>query len=775
MDMQQITGSVTRLVFRNPESTYTVLRLAPDLQLRIRAVPAQPGEPSTASGPAAEAGAGDAAGSTSATQASFIENDSLPKLITVVGDFTAVEVGQQLWVAGEWTEHPTHGRQFRADRWKVQLPTTLTGMQAYLASGLVRGIGPALANAIIARFGEDTFDIIENEPQRLREVPGIGASRVQVICDVWAEHAAIRGLMAFLQGHGLPPTLALKIYRTLGPAAGQVVQTQPYRLVEVPGIGFKTADQIAAKAGQPRDSVERLTAGLIYTLNEFAEQGNTYMPQARLVEAAAQLLEVPAGQVADMVAVLAVSGDKLVVEAGLDLPDVPVYSGALYRVEVDTAAALQAVAQHRPSAIQPLQETLSEAQIHWAASMAGQTELSPEQRLAIRRAIENPLSVITGGPGTGKTICLRSLVALLELYHYQCVLVSPTGRAAKRLAEATGHAAYTIHRLLKYSGDTYSEDAIEADVVVVDEASMMDVVLARQLLRALKPGTHLVLVGDVDQLPAVGPGTVLHDVLISGLAAVTRLTHIFRQAQQSLIVTNAHRLNQGLMPLTPQRNCDFYVFAAKNAAEAADLVVDITCHRIPEQFGRTLGLSDPLRDVQVLAPMYKGQAGIDKLNARLQAVLNPPARAKAERQLPRCTFRVGDKVMITRNDYEREVSNGDIGVVVEIDEAGQELVLDCDGRLVSYDWLETDDLVHAYAISIHKAQGSEYPAVVIPLLNEHAIMLYRQLLYTAVTRARQLCVLVGSRRALELALDTQRGPNRFSALAARLKSIGVGA
>jgi exodeoxyribonuclease V alpha subunit len=310
-------------------------------------------------------------------------------------------------------------------------------------------------------------------------------------------------------------------------------------------------------------------------------------------------------------------------------------------------------------------------------------------------------------------------------------------------------------------------------VVVVDEASMLDLILARQLLSALQPGAHLVLVGDVDQLPAVGPGTVLRDVITSGLAVVTRLTYIFRQAQTSLIVTNAHRLNQGLMPLTPQRDCDFYLFSTRNAAEAADLVVDIACHRIPEQFGASLGLSQPLRDVQVLAPMYKGRAGIERLNARLQAVLNPPNRRKAERALPRCTFRVGDKVMITRNDYEREVSNGEIGYLVDIDESEQVLRLDCDGRLVTYDWLETDDLLHAYAVSIHKAQGSEYPAVVIPLLTEHAIMLYRQLLYTAVTRARQLCVLVGSRRAIEVAIATNRGPNRFSALRERLAAAPV--
>jgi len=305
-------------------------------------------------------------------------------------------------------------------------------------------------------------------------------------------------------------------------------------------------------------------------------------------------------------------------------------------------------------------------------------------------------------------------------------------------------------------------------VVIVDEASMMDLLLTRQLLAALRPGTHLVLVGDMDQLPAVGPGAVLADVIRSGLAQVTWLTHIFRQAQSSLIVTNAHRLNQGLMPLTPQRNCDFYLFSTQNAGEAADWVVDIACRRIPEQFGASLGLTDPLRDVQVLAPMYRGRAGVDRLNARLQAVLNPPARHKAERALPRCTFRVGDKIMLTRNDYDRDVFNGDIGYVTAIDEEEQALRLDVQGRSIAYDWADTDDLVHAYAISIHKAQGSEYPAVVIPLLTEHAVMLYRQLLYTAVTRARKLCVLVGSAQAIDMAISADRGPGRYSALASRL-------
>jgi exodeoxyribonuclease V alpha subunit len=446
-----------------------------------------------------------------------------------------------------------------------------------------------------------------------------------------------------------------------------------------------------------------------------------------------------------------------------------VYTAELHGLEVETAQRLTALAQHPVSALADLRAELSDEQIHWAASVAGQTHLSDEQRQAVRSAVENKLSLITGGPGTGKTICLRSLVALLELYRYRCVLVSPTGRSARRLAEATGHAATTIHRLLQYTGHSYSDEQVEADVVIVDEASMLDLALTRQLLSVLPPTAHLVLVGDADQLPAVGPGMVLRDVIASGLAVVTRLTHIFRQAQSSLIVTNAHRINQGEALLTPQRDCDFYLFATNNAGEAADLVVDIVSRRIPEQFGASLGLTDPLRDVQVLAPMYKGRAGIDKLNARLQAVLNPPDESKAERPLARCVFRQGDKVMVTRNDYDREVSNGEIGVVTEINEAEQLLRVDLEGRTITYDWLDTDDLAHAYAISIHKAQGSEYPAVVIPLLTEHTIMLYRQLLYTAVTRARRLCVLVGSRRAIDLAIEINRGPNRFTGLAERLR------
>jgi exodeoxyribonuclease V alpha subunit len=761
--MDQITGSVTRLVFHNPETSYTVIRLAPDRNLKVRLSP-----PDEAAGRALSRESGPS-GEHAARQTSFLESDNLPKLITVVGDFVSIEVGQQVWLEGAWIDHPAYGRQFHAGRWKVELPTTTVGMRAYLASGLVRGIGPALAAAIIEHFGERAFDVIEREPRRLREVPGIGSSRIRVIREVWAEQAAVRDLMAYLQGHGLPPTLALKIHRALGPAAAQVVQADPYRLTQVRGVGFHTADRLATQAGLPRDAEARAAAGVLFALDEAAEQGHACLPRPVLLQQAAEVLELPLRPVRAALDGLAARGE-VVSEAGLPLEEAAIYSAGLHRLETETASRLRALAREPASAIAGLQASLTDEHLHWAAALAGQTELSREQRQAIRQAITHRLSVITGGPGTGKTLCLRTLAALLEQHGARCVLAAPTGRAAKRLAEAAGRPAVTIHRLLKFSGATFAEELLEAEVVVVDEASMMDLALARQLLGALKPGAHLVLVGDADQLPAVGPGAVLRDVIQSGLAAVTHLTHIFRQAHRSHIVINAHRLNQGLMPLLPQKDCDLYLFVAKNPAAAADLVVDLASRRVVEQMGERHGLSEARRDVQVLAPMYRGQVGIDRLNARLQAELNPPARHKAERALPRCTFRVGDKVMVTRNDYEREVSNGEIGVVTAIDEAVQALHVEVDGRTVSYDWLETDDLVHAYAISIHKAQGSEYPAVVIPLLTEHAIMLYRQLLYTALTRAQRLCVLVGSRRALELAIATQRGPNRYSGLAARLRS-----
>lgn len=762
--MEYLTGSVTRLIFRNPETTYTVLRLAPDKTVRLKPVETL-----------VEAGTYAATGDDAAPrQASFIEGDDLPTLVTVVGDFANVEVGQQLWVMGEWVEHPFHGRQFKAEKWKVQMPTSLSGIQTYLASGMVRGIGPTLASAIVDTFQDKTFDIIEHEPHRLLEVPGIGESRVRVIRAVWREQSAVRELLAYLQGQDLPPSLTLKIFKALGPAALEIIQADPYTLTDIRGIDFHTADQIAAPTGRPADAPERLAAGVRWTLAEMAGRGHTYVPRSQLIEAAARLLEVAPERVAATIDTLAEAGQHLFADRRLlsQGDDPAIYTAELHALEVEAAQRLAALARHPASALAALRAELSDEQIHWAASVAGQTHLSAEQRAAVRAAIENKLSTITGGPGTGKTICLRSLVALLELYRYRCVLVSPTGRSAKRLAEATGHPATTVHKLLKYTGHAFSEEELAGDVVIVDEASMLDLALTRQLLAVLPPAAHLVLVGDVDQLPAIGPGMVLRDVIDSGLAAVTRLTHIFRQAQSSLIVTNAHRINAGEALVTPQRDCDFYLFATNNASEAADLVVDIVGRRIPEQFGATLGLADPLRDVQVLAPMYRGRAGIDKLNARLQAMLNPPARDRAERPLNRCVFREGDKVMVTRNDYDREVSNGEIGLITEINEAEQRVRVDCDGRLITYDWADVDDLTHAYAISIHKAQGSEYPAVVIPLLTEHTIMLYRQLLYTAVTRARRLCVLVGSRRAIDLAIKVDRGPSRYSALAERLKGTG---
>ncbi|MGQ0603920.1 MAG: SF1B family DNA helicase RecD2 [Anaerolineales bacterium] len=759
--MEPYLGTVTRIVYHNDDTGYTVLRLALEREGRKSGRPVVSSSPPPAldlNGP---------------QQLSLLNLDALPRLVTVVGTFAGVEAGQPLRVSGEWMEHSAYGPQLKADKWEVLLPTSVYGIQTYLASGVVKGIGPALAEALVRRFKEHTFDVIDRMPQRLRDVPGIGEGRLKTITQAWQEHQAVRQLMTFLQGHGLSPALAFKLYKTFGVGVAQIVQTDPYRLTEARSVGFHMADALALRLGTANDSPLRLSAGVLHVLGEAAEQGNSYQSYSRVLAETAALLNVPFSAVATALEDMALSDERLHVDrpAPGSINETPVYLHSLYQAEEETARHLTHLAQHKVSALAAMRAEVTEAQIIRCAALTGQAHLSEEQRLAFRRAIENKVSVITGGPGTGKTMCLRTLVTLLELYRHRCVLVSPTGRAARRLAEATGHDAHTIHRLLKYSGSEFSTDEIDADVVVVDEASMMDLIVMKHLLRAVRPEAHLVLVGDVDQLPAVGVGTVLNDVINSGLAAVTRLTHVFRQAQSSLIIANAHRIRQGQAPLTPQRECDFYLFNVCEADQAADMIVDIATRRIAEQFGASLNLHDPLRDVQVLAPMYKGAAGVDQLNARLQAALNPPAADKAERALPRGFFRVGDKVMFTRNDYDREVSNGDLGFVTDIDRANQEVSVECEGRRVVYEWNDLDDLIHAYAVSVHKSQGAEYPAVVMPILPDHHPMLYRELLYTAVTRARRLCVLVGSRAALEQAVQTCRGPERLSGLLPRLQAL----
>lgn len=743
--MDTLEGIVERITFYNEETGYTVLRLRPS---------------------AARGGFGGRAGD--------------DELLTVVGNLPEVNPGESLRLEGGWTAHPQFGRQFKADRCEQVLPASVEGIKRYLGSGLIKGIGPKTAERIVKKFGADTLRVIDEEPRRLRDVLSIGSKRAALIELAWQQQKAIKNVMIFLQGHGVSTGLAVKIYKQYGGMAEAIVKNDPYRLArDIYGVGFKTADKIARQLGLPPDAPSRIEAGVAFALSELSEEGHVYSPMEKLVATAAELLDVRPESVAEAVERL-LAEDRLKRET-LQIPtasrgqaaalreEQAVYLAPFYYGEVGVTARLKKLMRFPASYLSDLRDKDLDALVNAAARRAQQAELSDGQRQAARRALENKVSVITGGPGTGKTTTLKTLIGMLEAAQHSFALASPTGRAAKRLAEATGRPAKTIHRLLGFqpgSGFSYNEEKpLPVHMLIVDEASMIDLLLMNNLLKALDPASHLLLVGDVDQLPSVGAGDVLRDVIDSNAAAVTRLSVIFRQAQDSLIVTNAHRINRGEMPLTPNDARDFFLFAVEDPEQAADWVVDIVQNRIPAKFGL-----HALDDVQVLAPMYRGAAGVANLNARLQQALNPPSAKKAERKIGGHVFRAGDKLMVTRNHYGKDTFNGDIGRLTRIDLEEQTLSLGLEGREVSYDWLEADELAHAFAISVHKSQGSEYPAVVMPLLAQHYMMLQRNLLYTAVTRAKQLCVLVGTRKAIAMAVKNAKVAERFSGLEARLKN-----
>jgi exodeoxyribonuclease V alpha subunit len=703
-------------------------------------------------------------------------------LATVVGNLPELSPGEHLRLRGRWTNHPRHGLQFQVEICEQTLPATLAGIRRYLGSGLVKGIGPRLAERIVTHFGTKTLDVIENQPQRLEEAADIGPKRAGLIAQAWEEQKQVKEIMLFLHSHGVTTNLAIKIYNQYGQDALQVVRQDPYRMAsDIYGVGFKTADSIAQALGLPGDHPSRIEAGLVYALNQMTDDGHVYAPRPLLEESAAGLLQVPAQMVSPAVQRL-VQEDR-VREETLPLAadatrqgsstaqigdeaavygQAAVYLTPLYYSEVGLAERLKSLSSALPSRLSDLPP----------AFVSLDPQLSDQQVGAIRTALSHPLSVLTGGPGTGKTTALRALIAVLETAGKRFALASPTGRAAKRLSEATGKPASTIHRLLGFApGQGFKhnlENPLPVDLVVIDEASMLDLSLAYSLLKAIQPGTHLLLVGDVDQLPSVGAGDVLRDVIASDIAPVTRLSVIFRQAAGSQIITNAHRINQGQMPLFPRgetsQGGDFFLFPAETLEEAAGWVQEVVCQRIPGKFGL-----HPRDDIQVLAPMYRGPVGVNALNEALQGALNPPGAAKPERRLFGQLFRQGDKVMQIQNNYDKDVFNGDIGRLVRLDFIDQTLTIDFEGRRVDYDWSEADQIVLAYAVSVHKAQGSEFPAVVVPLVTSHYLMLQRNLLYTAVTRARRLCVLVGSRRAIGIAVRNNKVAERFTALDWRLR------
>ncbi len=697
-------------------------------------------------------------------------------LVTVVGNLADVNAGETLELHGDWIRHRRYGLQFQVASYRTVLPATAEGIVRYLGSGLVKGIGPVMAGRIVDKFGVDTLDVIEHEPQRLLDVLGIGRTRVSRITSAWEEQKQIREVMIFLQGHGVRAAWAVKIFKAFGREAIDVIQQDPYRLArEIHGIGFKTADRIAQQLGLPLDSPRRVAAGVAYALGEMANEGHVYAPQDALVAEAAEMLEVPAELVQEGVDALEAE-DEVHREAltypalagagdGMVREERAVYLRPFYYGEVGVANHLQAMLDSSATRLGVFRSVMWEALL----TGGGDTPLSARQQEAVRTALTRKVTVLTGGPGTGKTTTVRTVIELLERYRCRYALASPTGRAAKRLSETTGRPAKTVHRLLGYNpAEGFQHDEtrpLDVDMLVVDEASMLDLLLMNHLLKALDPSTHLLLVGDVDQLPSVGAGSVLRDVIDSGRVPVVRLDVIFRQAEDSLIVTNAHRINGGHMPLLSRAARDFFLFVQDDPDEASDLIVDIVQNRIPRKFGYR-----PMEEIQVLSPMYRGAIGVSHLNERLQAALNPPSAHKVERRLSGRAFRAGDRVIQLRNNYDLEVYNGDVGRIQAIDAVNQVLRVRFDDRSVSYDWSEVDELALAYAISVHKAQGSEYPAVVIPVMTTHYMMLQRSVLYTAVTRARELVVLVGSRRALAIAVHNDKVVQRYSGLGLRIAS-----
>lgn len=694
----------------------------------------------------------------------------LPKqkqLATVAGNLPGITVGEGLRLEGRWVNHPQYGRQFSVTRYQTAAPGSVPALKRYLGSGLLKGVGPVVAEHIVNTFGLETLDILDAHPERLAEVPGLGARKAQQIAEIWRERRALQNLMHFLQGEGLPVALAVRILRKYGTGAEAIVRQQPYRLsAEIYGVEFRVADDIATRAGVQPDSRQRIGAGVAHVLREGAGAGHVYLPTDVVVAGVARLLALRAAVVRAELPALVEGGFVEMPDAVGTPQDAPIYLPEMLATErsiATTAAALQMAGTDRLAAAARIDWERA-----WAYLDAQETvRLTAEQKEAIRTALVKRVAVLTGGPGTGKTTTLRGIVRLAQSRGASVVLAAPTGRAAKRLAEATGVTATTIHRLLdlRPNGGYEVKSPLQADLVIIDEASMMDLQLADALLRAVPVGSHLLLVGDADQLPPVGPGAVFRDIIASGVVPVVLLETIFRQAEGSAIVSNAHRINHGEVPLMGKEITDFFFFNQREAQACADLIVDLATTRVPKRFGL-----NPVDDIQVLAPIYGGVCGINALNLRLQAALNPPDPAKDERRFGSRTFRVGDKVMQVVNDYDKQVSNGELGRIVRIDSEEQEVSVSFDADLsATYTFQDLDELTHAYAISVHKAQGSEYPAVIMPVIGQHARMLERNLLYTSVSRARSLVVLAGAPEALQHAVSTCTSTNRHTSLVSQLR------
>ena len=678
-------------------------------------------------------------------------------LVTTTGHAAMISAGEWITATGEWTNDRNHGLQFKARFLKTSEPSSVEGVEKYLGSGMIRGIGPTYAKRLVQLFGKDVFDVIEANPERLREVTGIGPMRAAKITSAWADQKVIREIMVFLHSHTVGTARAVRIFKTYGVEAVQIMSDNPYRLArDIRGIGFRTADTIAEKLGIEKTAMVRLCAGISYALTEAMGQGHCGLPVAELKDLAEKLLEVDRALISTALELELVGGTVIADTVG---ERECIFLGGLYHAEKKIAERLKALL----SGALPWAAIDPDKALPWIEKRTALT-LAPSQREAIGLALRSKMTVITGGPGVGKTTIVNAILLILAAKGVKLLLCAPTGRAAKRMSEATGMEAKTIHRLLEFDPKAYGfkrdqENPLECDLLVVDESSMVDVMLMQSLVNAIPDTAALLIVGDIDQLPSVGPGQVLADIIGSETVPVVRLTEVFRQAAQSRIITTAHMINQGRIPDLGkvEGETDFYFIPADEPEEAVQRIINLVGKHIPRKFGL-----DPIRDIQVLCPMNRGGVGARSLNIELQAALNPNPGAKVERF--GWTFAPGDKVMQIENDYDKDVFNGDIGYIRAVDTVEGELIVDFDGREVSYLFGELDTLVPAYAATIHKSQGSEYPAVVIPVMTQHYAMLQRNLLYTGLTRGKKLVILVGQRKAIAIAVKNEAGRRRWSKL-----------
>ena len=690
-----------------------------------------------------------------------------PDLVTVVGNLLSVSAGEVLKLKGQWRNHPKFGEQFEVISYESIVPATVKGIEKYLGSGLIKGIGPVMARRLVAKFGLETLNVIEVETARLSEVDGIGEKRIEMIRKAWDDQKEIRDVMVFLQGHGVSPAYAAKIYKQYAKESIKIVQENPYRLAtDIFGIGFITADKIAEKLGIAKDSQIRAEAGILYVLHQLSDEGHVYYPYEPLIEECKKILGLDRDVIVK--AFGTVAEDRKIIIDELNAGEFKennkaVYLAKFHVCETGVAARLKGLMQY-PKKLRAFDRDKA---LEWVQKEL-KINLAENQKQAVREAIDKKVMVVTGGPGTGKTTIINSIIKIYRRLGQRVLLAAPTGRAAKRMSEAAGHEARTVHRLLEFSPKEgrFKKDEnnpLSADLVVIDETSMMDTVLMYQFLKAVPTEATLVLVGDIDQLPSVGAGNVLKDIIDSECIPTVRLTEILRQAKESMIVVNAHRVNNGHMPVTDKTGAslqDFYFFRAEEPELALQKIIELCKEKIPRKFGYK-----PVDDIQVLTPMHRGIIGAANLNAELQKHLNPSTN-----ELIRggTSLKVGDKVMQIRNNYNKEVFNGDIGRISKIDREEQEVVVDYDGKTVRYEYSELDEIVLAYAVSVHKSQGSEYQVVVMPVLTQHYILLQRNLLYTGITRGKRLVVLVGTKKAIAIAIKNDKPQKRYTLLRERL-------